>query len=119
MIVCDVSPRFVAPTMWHWHTKESWTGYVLSGRIKLAFQEGDVEIPTGGAVHVPAYCPFIWSHPADEPARVLFVYAPGGFENYFRDIGEVLAQNPGVPVKDLSPKLVPLLWERYGLESES
>jgi mannose-6-phosphate isomerase-like protein (cupin superfamily) len=116
MIEYRVAPRFVAPTMWHWHTKECWTAYVALGQLRVAFLDRQIEVPTGGTIVVPANCPFAWSNPSDEPATLISIYAPAGFENYFRAISSVLQQHPGVSVKDLGPQLTPL-WNQYGIGS--
>jgi len=55
--------------------------------------------------------------PSDEPAKILFIYTPAGFEEYFCAVAAVIAKNPGVAVKDLGDELGPL-WQHYGIESE-
>jgi len=117
MVEYAVAPRFVAPIAWHWHTKESWIGYIVSGRITVTFPDRSIELAAGGTIVVPARCPFMWSNPSDEPAKLLFIYTPAGFENYFREVNAVIAEHPGVAPKDLSPQLQPL-WQKYGIESE-
>jgi mannose-6-phosphate isomerase-like protein (cupin superfamily) len=112
-----VEPRFVAPSVWHWHTKESWVAYVVSGSIVVACPDREITVPTGGTIVVGPNCPFVWSNPFDEPAKLLNIYTPAGFENYFREVDGVIAKNPGVAPQDLSPHLVPL-WSKYGLERE-
>jgi mannose-6-phosphate isomerase-like protein (cupin superfamily) len=117
VIEYDVAPRFVAPPVLHWHTREAFTGYVIEGTLRFRFAGGVAEAGPGTTVHVPARCPFAWENPSDQPAKVLFMYTPGGFEAYFADLGELLARNPGQTVKDLMPQLLPL-WEKYGIERE-
>ena len=118
MIEYSVAPRFIAPTVWHWHTKESWVGYVAAGTLLVAFPDHQLEVPSGGLIVVPPNCPFAWSNPGDEPAKLLSIYSPAGFENFFREVSAVAAANPGVTAKDLGPHLAPL-WQKYGIESES
>jgi mannose-6-phosphate isomerase-like protein (cupin superfamily) len=112
-----VAPHFVAPTVWHWHTKDGWVLYVISGAISVALPAKTVEIPAGGFMTLQAGAPFAWSNPGDAPAKLLFVYMPAGFENYFREATAVMTANPGVAAKDLGPQLLPL-WEKYGIASE-
>ncbi len=112
-----VAPRFVAPAVLHWHTKEGWVGYVAAGRVGIRFADRSVEIDAGGMVFVPPDCPFAWFNPTDQPAKVVFLYTPGGFEQYFREASAVAAANPGVAVKDLAPQLA-ALWDRYGQMKE-
>ena len=118
MIEYTVAPRFIAPTLWHWHTKEAWVGYVAMGKLSVAFPDRQLEVPTGGVIVVPPNCPFAWSNPSDEPAKLLSIYSPAGFENFFREVSAVAAAHPGVTAKDLGPQLVPL-WQKYGIENES
>lgn len=117
VIEYDVAPRFVAPPVLHWHTRESFTGYLIQGALRFRFDDGVVEAGPGTTVHVPARCPFAWENPSDEPAKVLFMYTPGGFESYFGEIDALLASNPGKTLKELMPQVFPL-WEKYGIERE-
>lgn len=112
-----VAPRFVAPSVLHWHTKEGWVGVVAAGRVGIRFADRSVEIDAGGLVFVPPDCPFAWFNPTDAPAKVVFLYVPGGFEQYFREASAVAAANPGVAIKDLAPQLGPL-WVKYGQEKD-
>ena len=56
----------------------------------------------------------MWSHRmsrgAHEPCRILEIIAPGGFENYFDELAELLAI-PGFTPEQIGP-----LAARYGLE---
>jgi mannose-6-phosphate isomerase-like protein (cupin superfamily) len=113
----DVAPNFVAPPVLHWHTKEAWVAYILAGRIAFRLADTTIELGAGGVAMIPPNCPFAWSNPLPEPAKMLCVYTPGGFDTYFRELGAVLAANPGAAVKDLTPKLAPL-WAKYGIEKE-
>ena len=46
----------------------------------------------------------------DEPARILEIIAPGGFEGFFDELGEMQKQ------PDFSPEQMGTLGARYGLE---
>ncbi|MFO1058291.1 MAG: cupin domain-containing protein [Dongiaceae bacterium] len=109
-----VAPGFAAPSALHSHTRESWTAYVVEGRIAVRFVDRTVEVAAGGLLQVPPHCPFAWYNPSSEPARLICLYAPGGFERYFAEARQVLSDHPGVPVKDLTPHLMPL-WDKYGM----
>ena len=114
----EVGPGFVAPSVLHWHTRESWTGYLLEGRLRFRFADGETEIGAGAVIHVPARCPFAWQNAsADQPARILFMYTPGGFEEYFTDIAALFAANPGKGVPELLPRILAIS-EKYGIERE-
>lgn len=110
-----VAPNFVAPTVPHWHTKESRAIYVLEGHIHFQFAERLVEAEPGTALHIPERCAYIWRNPAPEPARMLYVFAPAGVEQFFRDVQQVYADHPGMTPADAAP-LVAELWAEYGIE---
>jgi hypothetical protein len=68
----------------------------------------------GSVVAKPRGIPHAFWNPTDEPARVLELIVPGGFERYFVELGEILGR--GGP-----PDLAALggLGSRYGLPSAS
>ncbi|HEX4301294.1 MAG TPA: cupin domain-containing protein [Rhizomicrobium sp.] len=117
IVAYDLAPHLAAPRRLHWHTRESWTGTVLDGALTVRLADHDEVLQRGATIRVPAYCPFAWSNPGDMPARVVFTYSPGGFENYFREIAALLGAHPGLNLRDIAPQL-PALWLRYGLEYE-
>lgn len=117
VLVYGVAPRFVAPPVLHWHTRESWTAYVTRGTIRFRFAASVQEVGAGGVVHIPPYCKFAWENPSDEAAEMLCVYTPGGFEQYFQEVTELAMRNPGKTVQELMPQIVPL-WAKYGIERD-
>lgn len=113
-----VGPGFVAPPVLHWHTRESWTGYLLEGTLRFRFAGGVSDVEAGSVIHVPVHCPFAWENATDQAARSLFVYTPGGFEAYFTEIAELFARNPGKTIKDLMSQVLATS-EKYGIERET
>lgn len=110
-----VAPRFAAPPVPHWHTRDAWTAHVLRGTIRFRFADGPVDAAAGATVHVPPFCPFAWENPSEEPAVMLCVYTPGGFEEFFRDAAALQAATPGRSMAERMPQLLEL-WSRYGIE---
>ena len=104
-----------APGMLHHHTRESWSAYVLAGSTRIRFADSERELRQGDAVHVPRGTAFQWGEAA-EGTRLLFVYTPGGFENYFVEIAELFSR--GKPFSELLPQIVALS-EKYGIERQS
>jgi len=105
------------PSTMHWHTHEAWTAHILSGRIHIRFHDGERDLEAGDVIHVPPRRAFSWSNAlADAASRILFVYTPGGFEEYFVDIAELFGT--GKPFAELLPHIVALS-EKYGIERES
>ncbi len=90
---------------------------MLDGRLAVRFADRCAIVGRGGSLIVPAGCPFAWYNPDDAPARIIFSFSPGGFENYYREVVPLIAAHRGLAARDLTPKLQPL-WAKYGLESD-
>jgi len=118
MIEYKVGPRFVAPPVLHWHEDTDFSGIVLEGNVQFRF-EGDrvEEIGAGGVLYVERNTKFAWANPDDAPARVMFIYSPAGFEQYFVELEQLLLGNPGKAIPELMPLIAPL-WEKYKILSE-
>ena len=117
MIEYSVAPGFQAPPAMHFHTHESWVGYILEG--VFGFQLGDetVTLSAGSSLLVPKGLPFRWWNAEDKPAKYLAIYFPAGFEKYFDDIAALTKGLPPGPLdmSKLMPQLLPL-WEKYGIK---
>lgn len=86
-----VSPRFQSPPQAHWHTREDWLGYLLDGELVFQLNGTDHALGAGDCLFVPRGVRFRWWNPADRPARALFLYVPGGFEDFFKGACAVAA----------------------------
>jgi mannose-6-phosphate isomerase-like protein (cupin superfamily) len=81
-----VDPRGMVPP--HLHAHEDEFSYVLEGEIGA--RVGDVELTVGPGAYVakPRGILHTFWNPTDEPARILEIISPAGFENYFVELGE-------------------------------
>lgn len=113
LIEYQVAPGFVAPPALHRHTDLDWLAYVLEGRLTFIFDDGEHDVGPGGAVAVPSGALFAWRNALDEPARMLCVYSPAGFERFFEDVAA------GLSAGRTMPEVVPPLWETYGIETQT
>ena len=104
------------PSVLHWHTREAWTAHVLAGRIHIRFGDGERDLDPGSVIHVEPRRAFSWTNALDEPSRILFVYTPGGFEQYFADVAEVFKS--GRPLQELLPDILAVS-ARYGIEHDA
>ena len=119
-----IAPRTLAAPM-HVHEHEDEYSYVLEGRMGALLGEDVVYAEVGDLVFKPRNQWHTFWNAADEPCRVLEIIAPAGFENYFDEMVELLAQGPpdfqvigkiaeryGLEVK---PETIPELCERFGV----
>ena len=107
----------------HTHAREDEYTYVLEGRI--GFQLGDevLEAGPGDLVFKPRGVPHAFWNASDEPARALEIISPAGFEQYFQEVGPLLAEGDeralGALLEryelDMRLETVPELVERHGL----
>jgi mannose-6-phosphate isomerase-like protein (cupin superfamily) len=94
----------------HTHRNEDEYSYVLEGRVTVQLGDEIVEVGPGELVFKPRGLPHAFWNARDEPARLLELISPAGFENYFRELAPLL----GAPQVDQAA--VREVVERYQLE---
>jgi quercetin dioxygenase-like cupin family protein len=112
----------------HTHANEDEYSYVLEGRIGVQLGDDVLEAGPGDLVFKPRGVRHAFWNAGDEPARLLEIISPAGFENYFRDIAPLLAAPEpdeaaiGEIVArydlDIDFGTIPVLAERHGLRME-
>src|SRR3954470_16227163 len=110
-VIHPLAPRALGSPV-HTHTHEDEWSYVLEGRVGIEVDGRVVVAGPGDLVLKPRHVPHAFWNAGDEPARLLEVITPGGFESYFAELGEILAA--GVP--DLAR--LGEVAARYGLQME-
>ncbi len=98
----------VAPL--HRHSREDEYSYVLEGRMAAILGDELVYADEGDFVFKPRNQWHTFWNPTDEPARILEIIAPGGFEGFFDEFGDLIAGG------DFSPEKLGPLGAKYGLE---
>jgi len=111
LVEYEVPGRFSPPPRLHRHTREGAVAYVLDGELHYWFADGDAVVGPGTLVRLPPGAWFRWANESDEPARMLCLFAPAGFEQFFLD---VMAE-AGAAGGDLGRVIGPLR-ARYGDE---
>jgi mannose-6-phosphate isomerase-like protein (cupin superfamily) len=86
LIEYQIPARFAPPPHLHRHTRECAVTYVLKGELHYWFADGDAILGPGTLVQLPPGAWFRWANETDEPARILAMFAPGGFEQFFLDV---------------------------------
>lgn len=74
----------------HTHANEDEYSFVLEGRIGVLLGEEVLEVGPGDLLFKPRGVRHAFWNAGDEPARILEVISPAGFEQYFRDLAPLL-----------------------------
>jgi quercetin dioxygenase-like cupin family protein len=122
----------------HRHTREDEHSIVLAGEIGFRSDDSEVVLGPGGYITKPRGQMHAMWNAGSEPGRIIEVITPGGFENYFRELGELLVEHDqgpaGTPLHELpefgeladkygltygSPEWMDDIAQRYGLNPPS
>jgi quercetin dioxygenase-like cupin family protein len=98
-------PRGLAAPM-HRHSREDEYSYVLEGRLGAQLGDEVVFGEVGDLIFKPRDQWHTFWNASDEPARILEIISPAGFERFFAEVAD----------PDLDPALRASLPERYGIE---
>ena len=119
-VVHDLAPRALGSPV-HTHTREDEWSFVLDGEVGVEIDGVATVARPGDLVLKPRGIPHAFWNAGDEPARFLEVITPGGFEDYFAALADVLpdlsrvaevAETYGL---DVDPASVPRLAQAHGL----
>jgi quercetin dioxygenase-like cupin family protein len=81
-----VPAGFSPPPLLHRQTREDAAVYILVGELHYWFVDGDAIAGPGTLVHLPRHGWNRWANEGDQPCRMLAIFAPAGFEQYFLDL---------------------------------
>jgi quercetin dioxygenase-like cupin family protein len=118
-----MAPRALAAPL-HRHTREDEYSYVLEGRVGAQLGDETLVAEAGDLVFKPRGQWHTFWNAGDEPARLLEVISPAGFERYFEELVD-LPPGPPDPARigeiaaryelELDFSSIPALCERHGL----
>jgi len=119
-----MSPRALAAPL-HRHLREDEYSYVLEGRVGALLGDDVVIGVPGDLIFKPRNQWHTFWNAGDEPARLLEIISPAGFERFFEelvDLGGVAQAEPSVLGElcaryelEMDPSSLPGLLERFGL----
>ena len=119
-----MSARALAAPL-HRHLREDEYSYVLEGRVGALLGDGVVIGAPGDLIFKPRNQWHTFWNAGDEPARLLEIISPAGFERFFDELvglGGVAQSEPRVLGElcaryelEMDPGSVPGLLERFGL----
>ena len=91
-----IAPRALAAPL-HRHANEDEYSYVLEGRVGVQLGDETLEAGPGELVFKPRGQWHAFWNAGDEPARLLEIISPAGFERYFEEIAPLLPPNRPEP----------------------
>jgi len=100
-------PRALVPP--HRHAREDEISYVIEGELGFRSEDREVTLAAGGYIVKPRGELHAMWNPTDQPARMLEIISPAGFEAYFVDLADLAASG------SLNPESISRLGSRYGL----
>ncbi len=106
-----VPPEYGGPPP-HRHHQTHEVFYILVGTFTFCLDDQTMEAPPGAVVWVAPGTMHTFSNPTTEPATYLQIGTPGGFEGYFDELPELVAEH-GFP---LPPEVLRRLGERYDMD---
>jgi quercetin dioxygenase-like cupin family protein len=119
-----MSPRALAAPL-HRHAREDEYSYVLEGRVGALLGDDVVIGEPGDLIFKPRNQWHTFWNAGDEPARILEIISPAGFERFFAELvnlGGVMAANPETLAAlcrryelEMNPDSVPGIIERFGV----
>ena len=109
----------------HRHAREDEYSFVLEGRMGALLGEHVVEAGPGDLVFKPRNQWHTFWNAGDEPARILEIISPAGFERYFAELVALGGSRAAPPealralgaryALEVQPQSIPELLERFGL----
>jgi len=106
-----MSPRALAAPL-HRHTNEDEYSFVIEGRMGALLGDEPVEAGPGDFVFKPRRQWHTFWNAGDEPARILEIISPAGFERFFAELVDLGG------VTNASPDRLGALCDRYALEMD-
>jgi len=104
-----MGPRALAAPL-HKHTREDEYSYVLDGQVGALLGDDVLVGKPGDLIFKPRNQWHTFWNAGDQPARILEIISPAGFERFFRDLVDLGG------VTKAGPQMLGNLCERYGLE---
>jgi quercetin dioxygenase-like cupin family protein len=95
----------------HRHTREDETSFVLEGQLTVQIGDETATAHAGEIIVKPRGSFHAFWNVGEQPVRFLEVISPGGFEEYFEELGRIIPAD-GPP--DMGA--IVALGERYGME---
>jgi quercetin dioxygenase-like cupin family protein len=73
---------------------------VLDGEMEFVVEGATITATAGSFVHIPKGMLRAYKNVGTETARAIVVFAPGGFEGFFEEVGEPATELSSPPVSE-------------------
>ena len=103
-----------APPPLHVHDNEEETFYVLDGTLDLSVGNDVHHVSTGSFCVVPRGVPHTFISTSPQPARLLVIVSPPGFEEFFAACEERFPAGAGMPEPEVVGPALDALARRHG-----
>jgi quercetin dioxygenase-like cupin family protein len=110
----DAPPGYAGPPP-HRHQETDEAFYVLQGEFRLQVEGETVRAGPGAFVFVPRGVRHTYANPGPDPARLLLLLSPAGFERYFLDLSAAVAAGGGTA----PPEALAAVFARHGVVVDS
>jgi mannose-6-phosphate isomerase-like protein (cupin superfamily) len=94
----------------HIHHFEDEVIYVLDGSMVVRLDTENLEVSSGGVIHLPRKIPHAFQNPLEKPLRIMVYAVPGGLENYFDEVDAALENG------SFNLDVHTMISKKYGLE---
>jgi mannose-6-phosphate isomerase-like protein (cupin superfamily) len=112
LIEHPMPPRRLAAPL-HKHSREDEYSFVLAGRMGALLGDEVVYAEPGDLVFKPRDQWHTFWNPGDEPASILEIISPAGFEGFFNELVDLINAEGSLDLAKLGP-----LGERYAVEMD-
>lgn len=85
----------------HVHKVTTEIFYVLEGMLTITAGEQTYHLGAGGTVFVPPGTPHTFANNTNRPAKFFAMASPAGLEDYFKEMVNLMEEEPSWPPKDV------------------
>ena len=105
-----------APPPLHVHARDHEAFYVLDGSVDLYLGDDVHSVGAGAFCLVPPGTPHTFASTSPEPARMLLLVAPSGFEAFLAEVERAFPEADGMPAPEAVGPVLGGIAEPYGVE---
>jgi len=84
---------------------------LLDGELQAAFRGEQRTVRSGETIHIPANAPHQFHNASSNPVRMLCICSPAGQEEFFKEIGTVVATRTTLPPQ-MDATMVPAFFKK-------